>query len=207
GCFLINHDFGVGAFLPIIEAARRAHPRLWLGVNFLAVPAAQAYPRLGALQARGLPLDACWADDARLDERSDAQPEADAAEAARAASGWQGLLFAGVAFKKQRPVAEGDWPAAARLGGARLDVTTTSGAATGVEAEDRKVAVFRRALGDRPLALASGVTPDNIARYAEVDAVLVATGINREGDFHNLDPARLAALLRATRKLGGGAVR
>ncbi|MEL6312121.1 MAG: adenine phosphoribosyltransferase, partial [Pseudomonadota bacterium] len=28
GCFLINHDFELDAFLPIIRAIRAAHPRL-----------------------------------------------------------------------------------------------------------------------------------------------------------------------------------
>ena len=36
GCFLINHDFGVEQFLPIIAEVRQKFPSLWLGVNFLA---------------------------------------------------------------------------------------------------------------------------------------------------------------------------
>jgi uncharacterized protein len=47
------------------------------------------------------------------------------------------------------------------------------------------------------------VTPDNAAVYAaDVDCFLVATGINRKGDFYNIDPARLAALLDLTRAYG-----
>ncbi len=84
-----------------------------------------------------------------------------------------------------------------------MDVVTTSGIATGREADDAKIADFRAGLGDAPLALASGVTPQNAARYGrDVDCFLVATGINRDGDFYNIDPARLDALLAVTRNLG-----
>ena len=62
------------------------------------------------------------------------------------------------------------------------------------------------ALGDAPLALASGITPENANLYAPlVDIFLVATGINFDGDFHNIDPARLNALLEVTRNARKGA--
>jgi len=204
GVFLINHDFGVERFLPVVRAVRAAHPGLWMGVNFLAVTGLDAFPTLGALAREGCAVDAYWADDARIDERAEGQAEAETIAAARAASGWEGLYFGGTAFKKQRPVAEADHARAAAIAARHMDVVTTSGAATGVEAEDTKIATFREAVGDRPLALASGVTPENAARYGEVDAFLVATGINREGDFYNIEPKRLATLMRVTRRLGGG---
>ena len=37
GVFLINHDFGVEQFLPIIRHVRARFPSVWLGVNFLAI--------------------------------------------------------------------------------------------------------------------------------------------------------------------------
>ena len=46
---------------------------------------------------------------------------------------------------------------------------------------------------DSPLAIASGITPENVLEYvAYVDYFLVATGISR--DFHHLDPEKMAAL-------------
>jgi predicted TIM-barrel enzyme len=84
-----------------------------------------------------------------------------------------------------------------------MDVVTTSGIATGHEAEGGKIADFRAGLENAPLALASGITPENAARYGrDVDCFLVATGINRDGDFYNIDPARLDALLAVTRNIG-----
>jgi predicted TIM-barrel enzyme len=196
GAFLINHDFGREAFLPILREVRRAMPDLWLGVNFLAEDGRIGFATLGQLSTEGLHFQALWADDACLDERQTEQPSAQAIAAARETSIWKGMYFGGVAFKKQRPVADADLERAAQLGAAWLDVVTTSGLATGQAPDLAKIARFRAAIGDAPLALASGITPENAALFAaHVDCFLVATGINQAGDFYNIDPARLAALL------------
>ncbi len=203
GVFLINHDFPVEPFLPILRAARAECPYLWLGVNFLAQPGRVAFPILGRLAAEGCQIDAYWADDACMDERQPTQTEAEAIAAIRAASGWQGMYFGGVCFKKQRPVDPALNEYSARLALPFMDVVTTSGIATGEATDLTKIEEFRRGLGAAPLAIASGVTPDNAAHYAaDVDCFLVATGINRPGDFYNIDPARLAALLDLTRDYG-----
>ena len=205
GVFLINHDFAREELVPILGEVRARFPSLWLGVNFLAVTGRDAFPVLGRLQAEGVEIDAYWADDARIDERVPADLQTEAAEiaAAREESGWPGLYFGGTAFKKQRPVAPSDHEAAARTATAWMDAVTTSGVATGEAADRAKIAAFRRGCGDAPLALASGVTPENAADYApDVDAMLVATGINRPGDFYEIDPARLRRLLAVTRAAG-----
>ena len=204
GTFLINHDFPMETFLPVLREIRAARPDMWLGVNFLAQPGDVAFPVLGGLAREGCRLDAYWADDACIDERAEHQVRAAEIERARSLSGWDGLYLGGVAFKKQRPVAADDHDAAARKALPYLDVVTTSGVATGRAADRAKIETFREALGDAPLALASGITPANAGDYADlVDLFLVATGINHEGDFYNIDPARLAALLTATRAEGG----
>jgi uncharacterized protein len=198
GAFLINHDFGRDAFLPILREVRQAIPDLWLGVNFLAEDGRVGFATLGALAAEGYAFQALWADDACLDERQAEQPDAEAIAAARAAAGWEGMYFGGIAFKKQRPVADADLERAAQLGAEWLDVVTTSGLATGQAPDLTKIARFRASIGEAPLALASGITPENAGHFAaDVDCFLVATGINHPGDFYNIDPARLAALLQA----------
>ena len=207
GVFLINHDFAHEELVPILGEVRARFPSLWLGVNFLAVTGRDAFPVLGRLQAEGVEIDAYWADDARIDERAATDGQIEAAEiaGAREASGWTGLYFGGTAFKKQRPVVPADHEGAARTAAAWMDAVTTSGVATGRAADRAKIAAFRRGCGDAPLALASGVTPENAAGYApDVDAMLVATGINRPGDFYEIDPARLRRLLAVTRTAGAG---
>ena len=205
GVFLINHDFGIEAFLPIVRAARNNFPALWMGVNFLAVTGKDAFPVLASLQEEGCDIDAYWADDARIDESSgpDGQSEAEDILAVKNSSGWCGLYFGGTAFKKQREVSPDDYGVAASLAAQHMDVVTTSGIATGKRADRSKVRTFRDALGDAALALASGVTPDNIDDYAQdIDAVLVATGINVIGDFYNIDKMKLRRLIHRCRRFG-----
>lgn len=200
GCFLINHDFDVEAFLPVLREVRDARPDLWMGVNFLAVTGLDAFPKLAELQREGCQVNAYWADDARIDERTATQTEAKAIAAAR--GDWSGLYFGGTAFKKQRPVAPAEYAAAAAMARNWMDVVTTSGPATGIEADAGKIATFRAAIGDNALALASGITPENAHRYREVDCFMVATGINYENNFYDIDPARLRRLLDVAEKLG-----
>ena len=198
GIFLINHDFGVDEFLPIIRTVRGEFPDIWLGLNFLAVTGGEAFPRLADLEKEGFSINGYWADDARIDESRavDDQPEARAILDTKNRCGWDGLYFGGTAFKKQRPVAESDYPESARIAAQWMDVVTTSGVATGREAGIDKVNTFREGVGDQALALASGITPENVGAYAPLlDAILVATGINRKGDFYTIDSERLADLM------------
>ena len=201
GCFLINHDFERAQFLPIIRHVRDRFPGLWLGVNFLAVTGRDAFPMLGDLEREGCPVDAYWADDARIDEHGN---NAEATEIAQIYQdcGWRGMYFGGTCFKKQREVAPEHYAQAAKEACGFMDVITTSGVATGHEADLGKVGTFRNAIGDRPLALASGITPDNAESYADVDCFMVATGINEPGNFYDIAPNRLSALMRVSRDLG-----
>ncbi len=203
GVFLINHDFPERDLLPIIEQVRGDLPDLWIGVNFLGVTGRDAFPLLAELEAKGARVDAYWADNARIDEQADEQTEADDIAAVRAACDWDGLYFGGTAFKKQRDVAPQDYARSAAIAARYMDVVTTSGVATGEEAEHGKIAAFVEGLGGQALGLASGITPENVGSYApHVDAMLVATGINHQGDFYNIDPVRLRRLIRTARRAG-----
>lgn len=206
GCFLINHDFEPEKFVPIIRDMRAEFPSLWMAVNFLAVTGKDAFPVLGHLQAEGCQVDAYWADDACIDEDG-ANVEAKEIAAVRAKSGWDGLYFGGTAFKKQREVLPERYGDAAREACAFMDVITTSGVATGHEADLGKIETFRAAIGDRPMALASGISPENAASYCDVDCFMVATGINEPGNFYDIDPSRLAELMLITLTLSKGSAK
>ena len=202
GVFLINHDFEKEKLVPIIKEVRHAFPQTWMGVNFLAITGKFAFPILGELQAQGFQVDGYWADDARMDERraEDDQPEADEIADIRKTSGWDGLYIGGTAFKKQREVDPAQYGKSARIATGYMDVVVTSGVATGHAADVGKIQTFREHCGDTALGLASGITPQNAADYAEaVDLFMVATGINYEGDFYNIDPDRLKHLMGLTR--------
>ena len=50
GCFLINHDFDIETFLPIIRSIRAGYPDFWICINFLAVTGLNAFPILASLE-------------------------------------------------------------------------------------------------------------------------------------------------------------
>jgi len=205
GVFLINHDFGVEDFIPIVRSIRKQYPEVWLGLNFLAVTGKQAFPVLGALSQEGCDIDGYWADDARIDERRELLEQSEARETieVRDKSGWKGLYLGGTAFKKQRPVKQCDYLRSAQIACQWMDVVMTSGVATGEEAGTDKVGIFREGVGECALGLASGITPDNIDNYAsDLDVILVATGINYADDFYNIDPDRLKKLMLKLNSLG-----
>jgi predicted TIM-barrel enzyme len=198
GVFLINHDFDVPQFLPIVESVRVEFPDIWLGLNFLAVTGKVAFPILAKLEKEGSRIDGYWADDARIDESRDVDDQSEASEILRVKKecGWAGLYFGGTAFKKQRSVDENDYLYSAQIAYKWMDVVTTSGVATGQEAGTEKVKIFRQGVEENALALASGITPENVQSYAQdLDAILVATGINYTDDFYNIDPERLGRLM------------
>ena len=72
-------------------------------------------------------------------------------------------------------------------------IPTTSGSATGVPADLEKIKSMKKGLGNYPLAIASGITPENVDLYLPyVDHFLVATGISK--DFYNFDINKLNSL-------------
>lgn len=191
GVFLINHFSDHEHLLSIHAAVARSMPGYWVGVNCLGLHPGRVFevvtPAVGGV----------WADNAEIDERTQEQPAAEKIAAARQASGWDGLYFGGVAFKYQRSVEELE-RAASLVASGYMDVVTTSGPGTGLAAERDKITRLRSRLGARPLAIASGITPENVADYLDVaDCFLVATGISRS--FTELDPARTAELVKRVR--------
>lgn len=103
-----------------------------------------------------------------------------------------GLYFGGVAFKYQRPV--DDYAEAAKEAESYMDVITTSGDGTGKAASVDKIRIMREAT-NKPIGIASGITPENISSYLPyANAFLVATGIGK--DFYNIDPDKLKELVK-----------
>lgn len=184
GIFLINHAVSTEMLLDIYLNVRKKYPDNWIGLNFLGLDTEDAM--------KVLPEDAdgLWTDNAEIDESgNNILP-------------WEwyvkfkkthpnSVYFGGVAFKYQRHVENLEF--AAEKAAACMDVICTSGAGTGVAASIEHVQRLGSAKGKRKLALASGVTPDNVADFLPyVDCFLVATGISKS--FRMLDPDKVNAL-------------
>ncbi len=134
-------------------------------------------------------IDGLWSDNARIDEREECQPYAE--DVKNLLQEWNGLYFGGVAFKYQREVK--DLEVAVEISKSYMDAICTSGKGTGYAADVKKLKRMKSAVGDFPIAIASGITPDNIEDYLPyVDYYLVATGIGKS--FTELDGDKVRIL-------------
>jgi hypothetical protein len=186
GVFLINHGMAAEELLAIHDTVADADRGFWIGVNCLGLAAHEVFG-LVSREVGGV-----WSDSAGIEEGTSKQTYADSVVAARHGRAQSCLYFGGVAFKYQRPVDDLEW--VCRIAADYMDVVTTSGPGTGHAADVEKIRRMRRALGAAPLAIASGITPENVAEYLPyADAFLVATGISRS--FTELDPARVRDLV------------
>ncbi len=186
GVFLINHHIVPRDLYVIYRRVRAVHPRWWIGLNPLDMEPANVFA-CTTPDVSGL-----WFDRGGVDLKSE-DPTREARELVRAhdRSAWRGVHFGGVAFKGQPQ--GGDPAKEARLAAPYMDVVTTSGDATKRPPSIAKIVSMRGAIRAAPLAIASGMTPENVAAYLNyADCVLVASGISFS--FTEFDPTRLRAL-------------
>lgn len=197
GVFLINHGVDPsGAVLGSVWTdVTAALPGWWVGVNNLGLPAMETVRTWPS----GLP--AVWEDHTVRAADGPRFGSARARAVARAGLAEPPLLFGGVAFKYGGDeTLRGD--ALAELAAAStafVDVVTTSGPGTGHPVDANKITTMSAAVGDHPLAIASGITVDNVADYLpHADCFLVASGISRT--FDELDPQAVKALVGSVRQ-------
>jgi predicted TIM-barrel enzyme len=186
GVFLINHFVHSESLLKIHAEVYATFPNWWIGVNCLDLASETVFPLITNRVA------GVWSDNAMIDESRKTQPDAEQVLLAQKKSDWKGLYFGGVAFKYQRKV--DDVSKAVRIAAKFMDVVTTSGPSTGEAADVEKIRAMKRALGDFPLAIASGITPENVRDFLpHADCFLVATGISKS--FEELDAERVRSLV------------
>lgn len=189
GVFLINHGEMSMSLYDTAYNVNKAFPDTWLGWNCLGLETVYAFS--------GLPefLKGMWADNAHIHEGKDGELSLETAKtiASNRAmdASFEGLYFGGFAFKyTQQPK---DLEQAAQHARNYIDVITTSGPGTGHAADVDKISRIRSAIGDHPLAIASGITPENVGEFLPyVDYFLVATGIS--DSFHELNADKTRAL-------------
>lgn len=195
GVFLIDHDADDQRLIDTIRAVTDEFGELFVGANFIRRPIEEAVDVLVGAFDGPIPLAAIWAD--RVTALGPGRdPDNPAANRVQLPEQWQGLHFGGIAFKYQAEVPFEELPALGAAARHHVDVATTSGPGTGQAADLSRLNALRDGLAGHPLALASGVTPDNVAQYADlVDHVLVATGILGQDGL--IEEAKLDALLAA----------
>lgn len=76
-----------------------------------------------------------------------------------------------------------------------VDVVTTSGKATGQAPTRAKIDAMKEAIGDQSLAIASGVSTDNLRAFTSADQVLISTSIETEPGSGEFDPDKLGQII------------
>lgn len=162
--FLINHAVSEEYLLECATNVRKENPSLWIGVNMLGVYVNDAV----GMTLSG--IDGLWCDKTLTLEN------------ARKYRKFEGLLFSGLAFKYQPQPS--DLKLACEEAKLATDVATTSGIGTGKPADVEKINEIRKYLGNHPMAIASGVSAENVHNYKSVaDYLLVATSITDENEL------------------------
>ena len=191
GIFLINHGVPPTWVLDTATTVHENFPDLWIGVNILGEHPSFIFDKLPRY-VKGM-----WTDDARTPLHSGESDEsAKMILCARNESGWHGEYFGGVAFKYQKQ--PDNFKEAAILAAPFMDVVTTSGPGTGHAPDPEKIRVMREGVGQKGLAVASGVTPENISLFSDATHILAATGISKS--FDELDETKMRQLVEKIRQ-------
>lgn len=161
--FLINHQSNYEHLLYVTEDIRYFYPELWIGLNMLDV-----HPHVSLTMnfLKENDINALWIDKTlTLADVSNIQ--------------FKGEIFSGLNFKYQKQYSDEELIDVINILKQTSTVACTSGAGTGIEANIDKIKKLKEAIGDSfPLALASGVSVDNIESYLPyVDDFLVASSI------------------------------
>lgn len=197
GVFLISHEGEDSAVAQVAgqlryiwdtwPAQHRAQPP-FIGINLL-----RTNPSSALVLAASLRLDAIWLDAPGVSSKGPTPGAQLLAENMRRHPGVD--VFGSVAFKYQPREADAAGAAAQAL--ALGMIPTTSGAATGIAPSLPKVKSMSAAAGGR-LAVASGMTPANVAQYTRyLSHILVATGISL--NQHMIEPRLLAQFVATVR--------
>jgi predicted TIM-barrel enzyme len=192
GVFFISHIGSRAVDTHLIQIARemkQVFPTRYIGVNLLT--ASDPLDHV-IYQVQGQGIDMVWFDTLGITSQG-VSPLAKLISEKIAEEEMPLTVFCGTAFKYQavEPYPE----QAAKLTFEQGFIPTTSGEATGVPPSVKKLKLMS-VNGVRPLAVASGMTAQNVAMFAPyLTHILVATGISR--DEYHIDPAKLAAFIAA----------
>jgi hypothetical protein len=120
----------------------------------------------------------------------------------RRAIGSRAAIFADVFVKHARPAGRMDLATAARETAYRglADALLVTGPETGSAADPKRLRAVKRAVPDRPVYVASGVSEESAESVAEADGFIVGTAFKRGGRVENpVDPGRVRRIVRALR--------
>jgi predicted TIM-barrel enzyme len=194
GVFLISHDGRNGDLFSPARKIKQKYPEKTVGINLLGHDALQAIDTV-----IDLGIDALWTDTHGVTSQSISEQALEISHLIK--NNPQGpSIFASVAFKYQAQ--EANPGEAARRVSALGMIPTTSGPGTGQAPDLGKIVIMNEALSGRELAVASGMTPENVHAFLPyLSHYLVATGVSI--DPHHFDEMRLRKFIALIKNIGG----
>jgi predicted TIM-barrel enzyme len=181
GVFVISHTGDDEEVVDVANLLKRLFPDKFIGINLLRTSF-----QMAVRNALNFNLDAVWTDFPGVSGEG-----IDVTTASMDRGNVQ--CFASVAFKYQ-PHEPNPGKACTNVKSLNM-IPTTSGPGTGEPPSRDKIQLMRNALGvGYPLAIASGITPENIHEFKDLAThILIATGIS--SDFHTFSEEKLKALM------------
>ncbi len=203
GVYLIDHqEPATDRLFDTFNLSRSEYQGVYIGMNILclrgAYQAFEAIYRARDSESLDEYPDGLWVDDARIDaveakELREAHPELATVR-----------YLGGVAFKYSPYYTDDPGEAVSELIKLRsyVDVVTTSGPGTGVPPSPDKIRAMHEAAKGQPLAVASGVSADNLEDYSgAIDQLLVATFIEASPGSGVFDRSKLKDLIEVAREV------
>lgn len=208
GVYLIDHHNGSRDTRPLfqlVNAIKTEDASRYVGVNILGFGPEAAIRHISEEFEEGDDLqfvpDSLWNDDmrhGRLDPMQAMRLKSFRPELADLS------IHGGVAFKYTRTFTEDPETASAEVTVLKdtVDVVTTSGAGTGTPPSVEKIAAMKQAIGEQKLAVASGISLDNIHKYQGIlDQILVASSVETYPGSGVFDKRELQDFIDAAREL------
>lgn len=187
GIFLISHHGDDMDLLVLGKVIKARNGSKFVGINMLGLPFLRAHE-----YAQDMGLDGIWGDHVGVSSAGLNRVGYELKQRMLQQQDTQIQIFGSIAFKYQpietRPVLAAQ--KAMDLG----VIPTTSGSATGCAPTLEKISSMSAGVKGR-LAVASGMTPENIAVFAPyLSHVLVSTGVS--SDPYHFDPLRLSSFVQ-----------
>lgn len=192
GTFVINHGgISLKEMLETVAELKSDIPNSFIGMNVLGANPTDCFKIAQDVKADGLWLDESYI---RLNPRYDEYLK----EMDEARQVYTGQYFGSVAFKTHAQVGLDEALKVAVKSLPHVDVVTTSGAGTGSAPDIQRIEQMKKVIGDKPLAIASGMSPENIELFPLADAVLAATGL--QDSWTELNEKKIALMVSRKRK-------
>ncbi len=198
GVYLIDHKSYTDAVFTTLDQLRLERPDSYAGVNLLgnnALSSVQKLQKRAKAGAGEIP-SALWVDDIRDYRGYPAELPKQVKDNDPTLSHMR--ILGGIAFKYTLTFT--DNPRIATRETLALlnatDVITTSGSGTGTAPSVAKIRAMKAVSANKPLAVASGISLDNIERYAGiVDEILVASSVETDPYSGIFDRTKLEAFI------------